>query len=69
MTVEEANSLPVGVYRLYWDGGGSSVASVGCDARGKRWYAPANWVTVPWFDWSKVASVEMIERAFSNCDG
>ena len=55
----------LGVYRLFWktdDGadGGYSVASVGCDRAGRKWYAPSNWVTVPWFDWSRVDRVELI---------
>ena len=64
LTDELIGVLQPGVYRLHWTGGMSSVASVGQDSTGRTWYAPANWVTVPWYDWSKVASVELIEPSF-----
>lgn len=55
--------LEHGVYRIRWkdDDGGTSVAAVGSDASGRRWFAPTNWITVPSFDWSKVHSVRLIE--------
>lgn len=64
MTEKQAQELPVGVYRLYWVGGDWSVAAVGQDSQGNAWFAPANWVTVPWFDWSIVQSVEPIAWQF-----
>ncbi len=69
MTTEEADALPVGIYRLYWHTGGYSVASVGRDRQGHCWFAPANWIAVPGVNWDTIASAELIERAFANCDG
>ncbi len=55
-------NLRIGVYWIYWKGGGRSVASVGQDQAGRYWYAPANWLSVPWLDWSKVERVELIQE-------
>lgn len=55
--------LSLGLYRLYWkekSGGGHSVASVGNDAAGNRWYAPSNWIVVPSFDWSMVKEARRV---------
>jgi hypothetical protein len=43
LTKEEANKLPLGVYRLYWKGGGYSLASIGQLDDGTHWFAPSNW--------------------------
>lgn len=43
-----------GVYRLYWNDGGFSLASVGGDAKGRLWFAPCNWISGPSFDWGIV---------------
>ena len=37
------NSLKLGVYRVYWKSGGSSLAAIGQDYAGNRWIAPTNW--------------------------
>jgi hypothetical protein len=39
----DLDKLPIGIYRVYWQSGGSSLASVGMDYTGKRWIAPTNW--------------------------
>jgi hypothetical protein len=52
---------PSGLYRLHWKEGGASLASVGRDRYGRVWFAPTNWIKVPWYDWELVASVERIE--------
>lgn len=55
------SNLEHGLYVVRWlEGGGSSLAAVGSDASGQRWYAPTNWISGPSFDWSKVRSVELI---------
>jgi hypothetical protein len=61
LTYKDPIPLIVGVYNIYWKSGGSSVSSVGQDREGNYWFAPANWVTVPWFDWSDVKSIELIQ--------
>jgi hypothetical protein len=60
MTRREARKLPLGLYRIYWKDGGMSLAAVGQTETGMRWFAPTNWVVVPWFDWSGVWRVELI---------
>ncbi|MEM9067159.1 MAG: hypothetical protein AAGE52_01595 [Myxococcota bacterium] len=52
------SELPHGLYLINWVDGGTSLASVGSDSDGRRWYAPTNWVTVPGYDWSIVQSAE-----------
>jgi ABC-type cobalamin transport system permease subunit len=44
MTKAEVRTVPVGVYRVYWTTGGSSLAMLGVLPNGDRWLAPANWV-------------------------
>jgi len=47
--------LPHGLYRIIWTGGSYSLAAVGSDSAGRRWFAPCNWVSgMPCFDWSVV---------------
>lgn len=49
-----------GLYKLFWKDGGSSLASVGSNIYGRRWFAPTNWVTVPSFNWEPVLTVELV---------
>lgn len=39
------NDCPLGLYRVYWESGGSSLAAIGFDSKGDRWIAPTNWLT------------------------
>jgi hypothetical protein len=50
-----------GLYELSWKVGGTSLAAVGSDASGLRWFAPTNWVSVPSFDWSPVQSWKRVD--------
>lgn len=45
MTVKRFNSLPLGLYRVFWKCGGSSIAAIGNTAEGRRWIAPCNWLS------------------------
>lgn len=63
MTREQAQQLPLGLYEITWKNGGdypTSLAAVGYDRSGRRWYAPTNWITVPCFDWRRVKQVKQI---------
>lgn len=60
MRQSDAKKLGHGVYRIYWKEGGCSLAAVGSDHRGDRWYAPTNWVSGPSFRWTPVERVEAI---------
>jgi hypothetical protein len=42
-TVKEIINCPLGLYRIYWQSGGSSLAAVGNLHCGTRWIAPVNW--------------------------
>jgi len=44
MTLKQSRQLPLGLYRIYWKDGGSSLAAVGMGESGDRWLAPTNWV-------------------------
>jgi hypothetical protein len=73
MTNEEARALRPGIYRLAWSGcgKGQSLAAVGSDEVGRRWYAPCNWVAVPSYNWEGVVAaflVAVIEPC-DNCKG
>jgi hypothetical protein len=63
MTDKDVDDLVPGVYVLHWKHGSSihaSVAAVGLDAQGRHWYAPTNWVTVPWYDWGRVREATLL---------
>lgn len=64
MNRENVQSLPAGIYRIFWKEGGSSIAAVGVTAAGGRWIAPLNWVA-PSEDqnvWKKVESVTRLRN-------
>ena len=62
MTDDDVAALRHGVYRIHWRSGGFSVAAVGHTASGEKWFAPANWISVPWYIWTEVDRVELIEE-------
>ncbi len=37
--------LEMGLHRVHWKGGGTSLASVGQMSDGRKWFAPCNWVS------------------------
>lgn len=61
-----------GVYRIYWDASSTSVAVVGSDYSGRRWFACSNWTAqnaetgvVQYFDeWEE--HIEKIELITTN---
>lgn len=61
---ENFEKLPHGVYKIYWKGGGSSLASIGSTRNGKRWIAPCNWVndTVTTDHWDSIKKVKLIKE-------
>ncbi len=57
----DQNKLGLGLYRVWWKSGGSSLAAVGNGSDGTRWLAPTNWIeptTSP--DWDEVLKMEPI---------
>lgn len=61
MTDEQVSKLVNGIYIL-WYGERTElvVAAVGRSSEGHVWFAPTNWITVPWFDWSNIERAELI---------
>lgn len=53
-------SIAHGLYIIHWREGGTSLAAVGFDADGKKWFAPTNWLTVPSYDWARVLRLEAV---------
>lgn len=70
MTDDKAHALPCGLYVIEWvnDPGSVSVAAVGHDAAGRPWYAPTDWTSVPWTDWSLVASARLLTTQAEQLD-
>jgi hypothetical protein len=61
-TPAKFSKIPNGVYIVFWDSGGHSLAAIGRDAVGNCWLAPTNWIDVPSFDhWDEVTRVERID--------
>jgi hypothetical protein len=50
MKIKEFLETPIGLYRLFWKSGGSSLAAIGMDNKGKRWVACANWTSPATWD-------------------
>lgn len=70
MKNEDVRKLVLGLYRIHWKGGGTSIASVGQTYAGLRWMAPCNWTcgekvpgTFNQAYWDKVKKVELITTA------
>lgn len=40
---EYMKECELGIYEVFWKGGGSSIASIGMRDNGERWVAPTNW--------------------------
>lgn len=57
MTPTDVELIDHGLYIILWATGGYSLAAVGSDDSGKRWFAATNWVSGPSFDWSDVSAV------------
>ena len=58
---------PPGLYRIYWNTGGFSLAAVGMTSDGGRWIAPTNWISPAaidgkgWTDWRSILRWERID--------
>lgn len=67
MTAAEAMRLRIGLYRIFWSTGGTSLAAVGALHDGRRWMAPCNWTSgaldVATDRWRAVKFVELIVAA------
>lgn len=68
ISIRAVRTLDPGVYRLHWNTGGSSIASVGIMYDGTNWYAPTNWTSennknplVASTDWSCVEIAEKLK--------
>jgi hypothetical protein len=63
-TLDPAKISKLGVYRIFWKVGGSSVASVGQMNDGAKWFAAANWTnTTVSTDWTFVDRIELLAEA------
>jgi hypothetical protein len=56
---------PLGLYRVHWKSGGSSLAAIGMMENGDRWIAPTNWIK-PWAmptagGWADIDHLEPID--------
>jgi hypothetical protein len=47
MKNKKFNKLKLGLYRVYWKSGGTSVAAIGQTSDGTKWVAPTNWTGTP----------------------
>ncbi len=58
--------LKLGIYRLHWKSGGTSLAAVGMESDGSYWFAPTNWLSphhssIPSFSrWDDVERLEEV---------
>jgi len=58
--------LKHGIYEIYWQSGGSSLAAVGFDREGNNWMAPVNWTSGVTIDWDGVSAYKLlIENDYS----
>lgn len=71
MTNQQARKLLPGIYRIYWKGGGNSIAAVGVLHSGNRWFAPTNWTSpappgIASGNWKMVDDVESFVQFSEN---
>jgi len=68
---EPVASAELGLYRVHWRSGGSSLAAIGMQSDGSRWLAPTNWVAPAMHDagngWAEIASLERIQPEPEDC--
>jgi hypothetical protein len=60
----DPSRMALGLYRVQWVSGGTSLASIYMDASGGRWIAPTNWIApgpLPGNLWSAIEKFEPIE--------
>jgi hypothetical protein len=56
------SKIPLGIYRIKWKSGRSSIAAIGQSESGDRWIAPCNWAEPDLKpNWTAVVSIELIE--------
>lgn len=72
MTLEQVQQLTEGIYRIHWNGGLHSMATIGIDDNAKTWIAPTNWcqpllATDPkYLHWiTRIDRVELLLEAFN----
>ena len=72
MDAHEVAMLPLGLYRIHWKSSGTSLAAVGNNRAGLRWFAPVNWASIGGGDnqrhWDDVDRVEAIEPGAMESD-
>jgi hypothetical protein len=44
MNNDQMLQCKLGLYKIYWTDGGSSLAAIGNSREGERWLAPTNWI-------------------------
>lgn len=52
--------IRLGLYRVYWEEGGTSLAAIGCDSKGNFWVAPTNWISGPTTDLTRIKAFELL---------
>ena len=63
MNYSDVQDMKHGIYRIHWKEGGSSLAAVGSDHNGFRWFAPTNWISGNSTNWDVVDYVTQIHIA------
>jgi len=66
MKKKDVKALKTGLYEILWNTGGTSLASIGITANGKRWMAPTNWSsgsTSNRIFWKGVKKVSIVKLA------
>lgn len=67
-------SAPNGLYYIFWKDSEAgktlfdrSLAAIGTDKDGKKWFHPTNWISGPSYEWSKVLKIQLIiEGSYNN---
>ena len=67
----DPSRIKLGIYRVHWSSGGSSLASIFMDEGGTRWIAPTNWIQpgkLATVGWGAVERLEPLSGAFEALD-
>ena len=61
MKYSKVNTLPLGLYKVYWKYGGCSLCSIGQNRDGDRWIAPTNWSSAVVVNRETAKSIKRVE--------
>lgn len=64
--IMHVQDIRMGLYKIHWKSGGSSLASIGITHDGGRWIAPTNWISTAEINQDILDDIKKMEKIESN---